>query len=231
MKKILLLAVLAAAGGYWLLLSKPALYYGSSLDYKCFTLHSAGAVPEGTEAVLDRALAHITGSEFYTPEARFEVYLTGGPRELGFFAPFVRGEYSRVSPVSGGIFLADSDFAADKSRPAPDSEEHRMLSRVLAAAAARELVRHKVEPLTYLFMSDWQVAGYGENISGGTGQFVPADICGKDAPEGSALKDYEYGLAVGLILSDEKMSFSDLLNKNYSYDWAEKQLKQRHCRK
>jgi hypothetical protein len=229
MKKIIFFAILAAAGGYWLLLSKPALYYGNSLEYKCFTLRARGALPEGAGFVLDRVLEKISASEFFSPDARFDIYLADGPGEYRFFAPFVPGDYARVNPVNGGIFLAAADFVADRARPAPEAAGYLALSKVIAAAAAREMVRRRLAALTYLFMRDWSVTGYGERISGGPGQFTPADICAKDAPEGSALRDYEYGLAVELIMNEEKLSFADLLNKNYSYEGAERQLKKRYC--
>ena len=229
MKKAYFLALLALAGGYWLLLSKPALYYGNSLDYKCFTLRGRGEIPASHQLALDRALERVSTSEFFSPETRFDVYIAGGQWELGFFAPFVSGYNARVSPINGGIFLAPADFEADQSLPSAKGAEPRALNKVIAAAAARKMVISKVKPLTYVFMSDWEVAGYGESISGGSGRFTPPDICESEAPEGSALRDYEYGLAVDLIMNVEKISFADLLNKNYSHEAIKRQLKQRYC--
>ncbi len=230
MKKIIFL-VLLAAGGYWLLLTKPGLYYGESLDYKCFTLRARGALPPETAAVLDRAFDRISTSELFSPDARFTVYLTAGPGELHFFSPFAPGEYSRVNPVNGGIFLAPGDFKEDKIRIATGEQEYRFLNQVIAGAAARELARRKLEALTYLFEKDWEIAGYAERISGSADQFKPGDICAKDAPEGSSLRDYEYGLAVGIAMDQERMRFTELLNNNRDFEGFEKQLKQRYCGK
>ncbi|HAT72784.1 MAG TPA: hypothetical protein DCS63_08210 [Elusimicrobia bacterium] len=229
MKNIILIAFLAAAGGYWLLLSRPALYYPDSREYKCFTLRGRGELPSGTQLALDRALASISASEFFSPDTKFDIYLAGGPRGLSFFAPFVAGNYSRVSPISGGIFLAAARFDGDSILPSPEAAETRDLNKVIAAAAARKMAMDRVKPLTYIYMTDWEFAGYGEIISGGSGLFKPEDICGKEAPEGSALLEYKYGLAVALVLSEEKMSFANLLDKNFSYEGAERQLKQRYC--
>lgn len=231
MKKIVFLAVLAAGAGYWLLLSRPALYYGDSLEYKCFTLRARGGLPEGAGPVLDKALEKISASELFSPDTRFDVYLAAGPGEARFFCPFAEGDYAKVNPLSGGIFLAAADFGEQRARPAPGALEHRPLNNVIAAAAAREMIRRRLEPLAYIFMKDWKAAGYAERISRDPGGYVPADICSKEAPEGSALSDYKYGLAVDLILNEEKISFGDLLNKGYSYEGIEKQMKRRYCGK
>ena len=231
MKKIILLAVLASGAGYWLLLSRPARYYGESREYKCFTLRARGVPPEGIGNVLDRALEKISASEFFSPEARFDIYLPDGPAEYRFFAPFVAGDYARVNPFDGGILLAAADFAQDKAGSASGDGEARVLNKVIAAAAARELVRRRLALLTYLSMRDWKVGGYAERISGGLGQFVPEDICSREAPEGSALRDYKYGLAVDFLIKMERISFADLLKNNYGYEGVERQIKRRYCGK
>ena len=228
MKKLIFLVFLAAVGGYWLLLTKPAFYYGDSFEYKSFTLRARGPVPAGTEPVLDRALDKISRSEFFTPEAKFTIYLTAGPGELRFFAPFIAGAYSRVNPVSGGIFLAPGDFSQDKIRTATGEQEYRFLNQAIAGAAAREMVRRRLEALTYIFRKDWEITGYAARIAGGSDQFKPEDFC-KSAPEGSALRDYQYAQAVGVIMDIEHQSFSELLNRNHSYESLETQLKRRYC--
>ncbi|OGR41647.1 MAG: hypothetical protein A2X35_12275 [Elusimicrobia bacterium GWA2_61_42] len=233
MKKIILLLVLAAAGGYWLILSKPALYYKDALEYKNFTLRGRGTLPaEPAPALaLDRALEKLLASELYSPDAKFDIYLAGSPGQLRFFAPFAPGNYARVSPVSGGIFLASADFAEDRARTAPEAVEYRALSKVITSAAVRELARRQMKPLAYLSVKDWKFTGYGDRISGGAGDFTVADTCAQASEEGSALREYEYGLAVDLFMQEEKGTFRDLLNRNYSYEGAERQLKKRHCGK
>lgn len=231
MKKIFLFLLLAASAAYGLLLYKPALYFGSSREYKCFTLRASGELPAAVDTVLDKVLERLSTSEFFTPDTRFEVYLAAGPGEFGAFCPFVSGEYVRVNPLSGGIFLAAADFPENRALPARGEAQPRLLSRVIAAAAARELVRRKLEVLTYLFMRPWKTTGYAERVSGGLEQYVPADLCAKASPAGSPLGDYKYGLAVDFVMNDERISFSDLLDKNYSYESVEKQLMRRYCGK
>lgn len=230
MKKLIFFLFLAVAGGYWLLLTKPSLYYGESLEHKNFTLRTRGALPAEAGVVLDRALDKISRSEFYTPDAKFTLYLTAGPGELHFFAPFIAGEYSRVNPLSGGIFLGPGEFKEDKIRRATGEQEYRFLNQAIAGATARELVRRRLEALTYVFKKDWEIVGYAERISGSSDQFKPEDIC-KEAAEGSAMRDYQYGMAVGIVMDQERMPFSELLNRNYSYEGFESQLKRRYCNK
>ena len=43
------------------------------------------------------------------------------------------------------------------------------------------------------------------------------------------LRDYEYRLAVEFAMAEEKISFGVLLDKNYSFESLEKQMKRRYC--
>ncbi len=226
MKKVIFLLLLAAAGGYWLLLAKPGLYFNKSAEYRNFVLHARGALPEKTEAVLDKAYEKLSVSELFSPDKKFDIYLAGGRNEFSFFTPFLAGEYYRVSPVTGAIFLAAADFAADEARTVPGAAERRALSSELAGAGARELARRLVEPLTYLVMSEWKLRGYSERLSGGTGTYQPADICKGSDP---AMLDYRYGLAVDFAIRVDGLTIIELLNKNYNYEKVEEGLKKMNC--
>ena len=228
MKKIIWLIVVAAVGGYGLLLTRPGLYYGKSLEYKNFTLRSRGALPEGTEAVLDRVYEKLLVSELFSPDKKFDLYLPGGRSEFLIFTPLQYGDYARVNPYNGAIFIAAADFAADRARTVPGSAEYQMLSAEITKAAARELVRRSVKPLQYLTMSDWKLLGYSELLSGGSGTFTLADSCsGKDETPG--LLAYKYSLAIDLAMREEGISFADLLGKDYSYENVAMRLKKMNC--
>lgn len=222
MKKIIFLLVLAAAGGYWLLLSKPGLYFDKAAEYRVYSLHARGAVPENREAVLDKAYEKISSSELFNADRKFNIYLTGSRNEFLFFTPFQEGEHYRVSPLNGNIFIAPADFAADKMAGAPGAA----LSAALTGAAARELARSVVDKLKYVLMSDWKLRGYSERVTGGTGSYVPADICKGADP---ARLDYEYGLAVDYALRVDGISITELLNKDYSYEVVAEGLKKNTC--
>jgi len=223
MKKIFLL-LFAAAAGYCLLLAKPDLYYGKSLEYKNFTLRSHEALPENVEGVLDKVIEKISTAELYKPEQKFTIYLTGSRGEFRFFTPFQDGDYYRVNPLNGAIYLAAAEFAADRVRITPGDTEYRTLSVEIIKAAATEMVRSSVEQLSYLFMRDWKIRGYAERVSGGTGAFTPADICtGKNSDP--AFQDFAYGQAVDFVMKEEGISFRDLLDKDYSYESVMLRLK------
>lgn len=226
MKKIILLIVLAAAGGYWLLLSKPGLYFNKTREYRIFTLHACGALPENMDAVLDKAYDKISAAELFSQDKKFDIYLTSGRNEFVFFTPFQHGDYYRVNPRHGFIYLAPSDFASDQVRTAPGAKDYKALSLELTGAAAREMARRLVEPLKYMFMSEWKLRGYSERVNGGTGTYMPADICKGADP---ARLDYEYGQAMDYAIRVDGLSIVELLGKDYSYETVEKALKKMNC--
>lgn len=228
MKKTILLIVLVIAGGYWFLLSKPGLYFDKSRDYRIFTLHARGALPENMDAVLDKAHDRISAAELFpqSQDKKFDVYLTSGRNEFLFFTPFQNGDLYRVNPRYGYIYMAPSDFAADQVRTAPGAKEYKALSLELAGAAAREMVRRLVEPLKYMFMSDWKLRGYSERVNGGTGTYMPSDICKGSDP---ARLDYEYSQVVDFAIRVDGLSVVDLMNKDYSYETVEKALRKMNC--
>ena len=226
MKKIILLIVLALAGGYWLLLSKPGLYFDKTREYRIFTLHARGALPENMDVVLDKAYDKISAAELFSPDKKFDIYLTSGRYEFVFFTPFQNGDYYRVNPRHGFIYMAPSDFASDQVRTAPEAKEYKALSLELAGAAAREMARRIVEPLKYMFMSEWKLRGYSERVNGGTGTYMPADICKGDDP---ARLDFEYAQAVDFALRVDGLSLVELFGKDYSYETVQKALKKMNC--
>lgn len=230
MKKTLILSIVAVVGGYWLLRAKPDIYFNKSLEYKNFTLLARGAIPEGTDIALDNAYTKIAASEFTGPDTKFRIYLPASRNEFLFFTAFQTGDYSRVNPFTGAIFIAAADFKSDQARTAAGAPDPRVLNSEIAGAAARELVRRALKPLTYLAMSEWKLSGYSERLSGGTGAFTPTDICpGKaDAP---GLQEYKYGLAVDYAQRVDGLGFTELLNKDYSYEKAEAGLLGTHCGK
>lgn len=226
MKKVLFLILLAAAGGYWLLLTRPGLYFDKKLEYRCFTLNARGALPEKTEAVLDRVYDKLAASDFFNADKILNIYLTGGPNEFSFFAPYQASAYARVNAASGAIFIAAADFAADEVRTTPGAPARRTLSSEIAAAAAREQVRRTLKPLSYLMMDDWKLRGFSERVSGGTGEYQPADICKSEDP---AMLDFKYGLVVDYAVKLDGLSMTEFMNKDYSYEKAAETVKKLNC--
>ena len=226
MKKIILLVILAAAGVYWLLLEKPGLYFDKIREYRIFTLHARGALPENMDAVLDKAYNKISAAELFSQDKKFDIYLTAGRNEFLFFTPFQQGNYYRVNPARGYIYMAPSDFVSDQIRTAPGAKEYKALSLEIAGAAAREMARRLVEPLKYMLMSEWKLRGYSERVNGGTGTYMPADICKGADP---ARLDYEYGQAMDYAIRVDGLSIVELLGKDYSYETVEKALKKMNC--
>lgn len=227
MKKTFWLLLLAGAGVYTLLLSKPGLYFGKSMDYKGFTLRTRGPLPASVEGTLNSALERIAASEIYAEGMKFELILPSTRGQFLFFTPLMKGEYFRVNPFNGAIFLAAADFGAGEARKEAGDARHRKLSAVITAAAAWEMTRQRLKPLTYLFMHEWKVRGYAELLSGGTEEFEPADACGDvQRPE---LLDFKYGLMLGTVMKEDNAAYSYLLDRNFSRQNAEQRLTKTHC--
>jgi hypothetical protein len=227
MKKLFLVLLLVCAAVYGPLLSKPGIYFNKSMDYKGFTIRTRGQLPASVEGPLNSAIERIAAAEIYTEGMKFELILPATRGQFLFFTPLMGGEYFRVNPFNGAIFLAAADFSSGEARQAPGGTQHRSLSSVITAAAAWEMTRRRVRPLTYLFMNKWKVRGYAELLSGGTGEFVPSDAC---AETGSpAQQDYRYGLMLDTVIKQDNTFYGDLLDKNFSRQNAELRLNKAHC--
>ncbi len=226
MKKVIFLLLLAAAGGYWLLLTKPGLYYNKTMDYRNFTVNARGALPEKVEPVLDKVYDKISVSEFFSQDKKFNIYLAGGHGEFLFFTPFLHGDYARLNPLKGYIFIAAADFDKDEARAAPGAAAHRDLDVEITRAAAREMARGVVEPLSFLLMDEWKLQGFSERLSGGTGEYQPPDICKSEDP---AMLDFKYGMAVDYAIKVDGLTMTELLRKDYKYENVRDAVKKQNC--
>jgi hypothetical protein len=226
MKKIFIFLLLAACV-YGLLLGRPSIYFKHSVTYKNFTLRAHGALPETPGPVLDSAIERLEASELYKEDANFDIYLPSSRAEFAFFTPFQSGDYSRVNPFSGNIFIAAADFKADEARTAPGEPAPRMLAAEIASASVRELARRLFRPLEYIFREDWEIRGYCSFISNVNSKFNPPDIC--QAGADPALTDYKYGLMVDRVMKVEQLTFKELLDREYSRDHAEEITKKFYC--
>ncbi|MDA8131085.1 MAG: hypothetical protein M0011_06225 [Elusimicrobia bacterium] len=227
MGKFITLLLLGLLAVYGLLLAKPDLYFDRKLEHGSFVLHARGPLPDSPEAVLDDAEQAVAASDIYLQGSRFDVYLPSGPGQYKFFTPLLSGDYFRVGPFNGAIYLANADFTAKEARPYSGAEQRRSLRGVLVAAAVWDMVRLKVRPLTFFAMDKWMVRGYAEMISGGTGEFAPQDACGAASRPG--LDDYRFGLMLDRVLKEENTVFNDLLGRNYSEEQAESRFRKAYC--
>lgn len=228
MKKIFFTLLLLAAGAYALLQWKPGLYYGESAAFDNFTLHSSEPLQGDAARVIVMAKDRLATSEFNNPAQSFDVYLASATRDYAFFTPFCKDRNACVNPLNGHIFISPADL--DKDIILADSiDETRHFSAVLAGAAARELIRRRMRPLSYLMLSEWMLRGYS-GLIGGTGERMPSEICGKTFAEGTMMRDYEYRLAVEFVLSEERITFWGLLERDPALDPLEKQMRQRYCK-
>lgn len=226
MKKVLMVFVVLA-GIYALLLAKPELYFGKSFAYRGFTVRAHGELPEQIQARLDGAYEKIAVAELFKENASFELIVPKSRAEFLFFTPLQKGEFSRVNPFHGAIFLAAADFRAGEVRTAPGAAQSRRLSSEIAGAAAREMSRRLFKPLSYLFRDDWEIRGYAAHVAGLTGEFSPSDACSAAAT--TDLTDYKHGLMVETIMKEDVISFSELINRNMRFETAEDRMKKAHC--
>ena len=228
MKKLIFIALLLAAGAYALLQWKPGLYYGESAAFDNFTLHSSEPLQGDAARLIVLAKERLATSEFNDPAQNFDVYLATAARDYAFFTPFCKDPNVCVNALNGHIFIGPADL--DKDIILADSiNETRRFSAVLAGAAARDLIRRKMRPLSYVMLSEWMLRGYS-GLIGGTGERMPAEICEKAFPEWTMMRDYEYRLGVEFEMSEERINFRGLLEKNSDFEPIEKQMKRRYCK-
>lgn len=228
MKNTIIFLLLMSAAIYSVLLAKPDMYFNKRLDYREFTVRTR--VPMNAsevEGTLESARERIAASELFKEGMKFDIYLPSSRGQFAFFTPLQKGDYARVSVLHGGIFLAAADFKSGEARKDPGDSKFRSLSSIVTVGAAWEMTRRKLRPLTYMFMHEWKVRGYGAVLAGLNGEFSPADACAATGtPE---QQDYRYRLMLDTVLKEEQIVYSDLLNRNFSYQNAELRLKKYHC--
>jgi hypothetical protein len=229
MKKLLFILLLLAACAYAALQWKPGLYYGESAVFDNFTLHSSEPLQGDVARLIVMAQERLATSEFYAAGSSFDVYIATAARDYGFFTPFCKDRSVCINPLTGHIFIAPVDLSKDFVL-AESINETRRFSAVLAGAAARDLIRRKMRPLSYILLSEWLLRGYS-GLIGGTGERMSSEICDKTFAEGTVMRDYEYRLAVEFELSEERITFWGLLEKNPEYALVEKQMVRRYCNK
>jgi len=228
MKNTIIFLLVMSAAIYSVLLAKPDMYFNKRVDYREFTVRSR--VPMNSsevEGTLESARERIITSELFKEGMKFDIYLPSSRGQFAFFAPLQKGDYVRVSALHGGIFIAAADFKSGEARKVPGDAKFRSLSSVITVGAAWEMTRRKIRPLTYMFMHEWKVRGYGAILAGLNGEFSPSDACAATGtPE---QQDYRYRLMLETVLKEEQAFYSDLLNKNFSYQSAELRLRKAHC--
>ena len=229
MKKLIFIALLLAAGAYALLQWKPGLYYGESAAFDNFTLHSSEPLQGDAARLIVLAKERLATSEFNDPAQNFDVYLATAARDYAFFTPFCKDPNVCVNALNGHIFIGPADLNKDIIL-ADSINETRRFSAVLAGAAARDLIRRRMRPLSYILLSEWLLRGYS-GLIGGTGERMPNEICEKTFAEGTVMRDYEYRLAVEYALAEDRITFWGLLEKDYAFDPMEKLVKRRYCNK
>lgn len=228
MKKLFFILLLAAAA-YAALQWNPGLYYGESAVFDNFTIHSSEPLQGDIARLIVMAKDRLAASEFTAPGDTFDVYIATAARDYAFFTPFCKDHNSCLNALNGHIFIAPADLDKDLIQ-APTIGETRHFSSVLAGTAARDLVRRRMRSLSFIMLSDWMLRGYA-GLIGGTGDRMPSEICEKTFDEGTVMRDYEYRLAVEFAMSEERVNFWSLLEKNYSYENIEKQMRRRYCNK
>lgn len=228
MRKPLFIVLLLSACAYALLQWHPAIYYGESMVSDNFTLHSYEPLQGDVARLIVIAKERLATSEFTAPGDTFDVYIATAARDYAFFTPFCKDHNACVNPLNGHIFIAPVDLSKDIIL-AESINETRRFSAVLAGAAARDLIRRKLRPLTYMLLSEWLLRGYS-GLIGGTGERIPSEICDKTPAEGTVLRDYDYRLAVEFALTEERITFWGLLEKDYGFEPLEKQMKRRYCK-
>jgi len=158
MKKLIFFTLLLAGCVYALLQWQPGIYFGEKSVFDNFTLHTSEPLQGDPAKTMAIAKNKIAASEFFTPEAAFDVYVAAGPGDYAFFTPFCKDHYACVNPFNGHIVIVPPDLAKNQVTGAPEGEA-RDFSAVLAGAAARDLVRRSMRPLAYLVLSDWLLRG------------------------------------------------------------------------
>ncbi len=215
---------------YGIILSYPGMFFKHKYEYNNMTISSHQPLKGDVDSIINKVNEKILHAEFFSPDFKFHFYIAKSAGQYSFLTAFKGEGYAYVSPINGNIFLASANFEKKKAN-CKDCEDlnERELDIIMTSAATNEIIRKRLKFLKYISSPEWKQEGYGEYIAGETGYFEPKQIC-NEGEANTWLKFYERKLAMEMFLIEDKRTFAEVLDRNFSYESVKKRLKKRHCK-
>jgi hypothetical protein len=208
---ILLCAVL-----YALALVFPETLFRQKMVHGPFTVLAHQPIPSAMEKVLDDATYRLQQSELYDANVKFTIFLTSGPTELNFFAPF-SGAYPAVThKLSSKTFINQSDVAADTVTASASGV--RPLHWLIAHESTRVLLLRRFGFFDNVSEPAWKAEGYCEFIANQPEYSVVDGLAklqraGPDPP--LSLRYFRNGQRVKFLKERQHLSLTEIIHGNF----------------
>lgn len=212
---------------YCCITAYPRLLFSGAHEYGNINFYSRKPVDESL--YLFTKVQETAGSgDLSSPDRIFEVYLTGGKGEYLFFAPFCWKHLSCVHPISGKVFIAPSDLAANTVYGLGADSAPRFLNSVIVHELVKAQLRNKLGIIKYIFLQGWKKTGYAEHIAKETVVMPPSAICGERTDD--ALAGYlEDRLMVEMLAEVDEESYPSMMEKAHASEVLRARLLKKHC--
>lgn len=228
--KIVNYSILGLFAIYSTLIAYPNLLFGHTFTYKNFNVHSATALGDNIQTILDEAEKHLSASELYDKNLTQDIYLCNGYALYSFLAPLSRKAFACNYPIVNNIFIACCDI--DKNQTYKNNEQDnytRQLSELISHETSHTLMEKKLGFWKFRSLADWKKEGYCEYIG-----YNNADAL-KDAKhflathknDNSTRAMYrKYYYAVTFLKDSEKMTFADIIASDLTFEHVLNKIEQ-----
>jgi len=209
-------AILLCAALYGLARVFPEALFHQKMEYGPFTVFAHRPIPLAMEKVLDDATYRLQQSELYDGSAKFTIFLTSGPAELNFFAPF-SGDYPAVThKLSSKTFINQSDVAAD--RVTASASGVRPLHWLIAHESTHVLLLRRFGFIDSISEASWKAEGYCEFIANEPAYSVVDGLAqlqraGSDPP--LPLRYFRDGQRVKFLKERQHLSVTEIMHGNF----------------
>ena len=151
---------------YALVILFPQPIFAHSIQLHGITLHSRAPLPPEAAGLVDRIHERVAQSPLYGDDDTFRIFICDSTRWYAFFSPVNRDSFAISNSVSGNIFIARADLAANRAYRFGGGENERSFVGVAAHEIGHGLIRNHAGKIAAWRMPTWVKEGYSEYVAG-----------------------------------------------------------------
>jgi len=231
LKRIILFLILAAGGSFAVLTWYPDVFFGSVLNSRYISVHTAAPLDISAGDMLGRVSDKLAADDFFDPGQKLELYLGDSYGKYSLLTPFCAKAPACVHPLTGKVFVAMAEPGKNLAYGPEEPPKARSLEGLVAHELVKAQLLNKIGPLKYLSLHEWQTDGYAEHVAMEAGDADPSIICPGNEPRDPRAQYLQDRLVLDAVKQENDTSYPLLMDNNRSGDEALRHVMQRYCSK